>query len=76
MYKIRQVDYYDYRELREKAFRTKSQEDFNALGEWLERFNPWAWNGESYDIDGGYRLFPVYEDAGEDEVKIVRWEAR
>lgn len=56
-----QIGYYDYEELREAATRPgAAQDDINALGEWFSSFGSMYWNGESYDMDHGKRLFPVY----------------
>lgn len=53
---------YDYKELREKAIAfNATKEDRMALLEWFENYGTMYWNGESYDMDGGIRLFPIYE---------------
>ena len=61
---------YDYKELRDRAFKTRTQEDINALGEWMDLYGQDYWNGEVYDIDDGYSLRPIlkaveFEDNGE-----------
>lgn len=59
-------DYYDYKDLREAAISpAATQDDINALGRWFEHNGQDFWNGEHYDADNGYRLFPVYKEVGE-----------
>lgn len=60
---------YDFKELRENALNTRSQDDIDALGEWFDHYGKMCWNGEVYDADGFY-IKPVYtpiafEDSGE-----------
>ena len=61
---------YDYQELRDKAMETRDQKDIDALGEWMEVYGMDSWNGEVFDIDGGYSLRPIqkavdFEDNGD-----------
>lgn len=69
------ANYYEYEELRKKAL-SGNQEDINALGEWFEQYGDRYWNGEYYNADDGMRLFPVYEEAAEDEWELKRYEFR
>lgn len=70
------MTYYDYKELREKAMETRAQADIDALADWMQHYGERHWNGETYDIDDGYRLRPIYElaDAENEEYEIVGWE--
>lgn len=54
------VNRYNFEALREKALRTGSREDIEALGEWLLKYDSAAWNGEFWDIGDGHELRPVY----------------
>lgn len=66
---------YDYAELREAAIKfNATTEEVNALGEWFERYGRDSWNGEYFDADDGYRLFPVYKEVDEDEFELVGYE--
>ena len=51
---------YQYEELRKAALKKPSPEALGALGEWLEKYGDDYWNGESWDIDEGKRLRPIY----------------
>ena len=69
---------YDYKELRERAV-NGGADDVNALGEWFEKYGEMYWNGEYYDADDGYRLFPIFEthfdeDGDLDFVETVGYE--
>lgn len=55
------MSYYDYQELRARAMETRSTEDINALGEWMDNYGMDDWNGEVFDIGDGYSLRPIYE---------------
>lgn len=67
---------YDFEELREKALRTGSREDIEALVEWLQRYDPYAWNGESWDIGRGYSLHPLYNQIPNEngDYDLLGWE--
>lgn len=66
---------YDYQELREKAMNTRDQKDIDALGEWLEVYGMDSWNGEVFDIDGGYSLRPIQKAVDFDESgEPIQWE--
>lgn len=67
---------YDYKELREKALApTATKEDRLNLLYWFES-NDSTWNGEFYDMDGGWRLYPVYEEDEDCEFHLVDAEVR
>ena len=71
------VGKYEFEELAAKAMAFgASQEDINKLGEWFSNYGADFWNGESYDIDGSHRLFPVYKETEEEEFEIVGYEVR
>lgn len=67
--------YYDYIELREKAI-NGDQNAVNELGEWFSNYGGMYWNGEYYDADDGYRLYPIYEEVDEDDYELKGWELR
>jgi hypothetical protein len=66
---------YDYQELREKLNGKHTQDDVNALGEWLSQYGDDSWNGEYYDADG-LKIFPVYNQISEDEFDLVGYEIK
>lgn len=71
------MGYYDYAELRAAAIAPgAAQADVDALGEWLSSYGSMYWNGESYDIDDGKRLFPEYRETAPDEWEIVGYTIR
>lgn len=51
---------YRYEELREEATKNPTDENLAALGEWLQEYGGRDWNGESWGIENGHRLRPVY----------------
>lgn len=67
---------YDFEELKEAALKyNATQEEINSLGKWFEMYGyAQYWNGEFFDIDGLYRLFPAYEKINEDDYEIVGYE--
>lgn len=69
---MRFVGKYEYESLRDAALAGgATQEDIDALGEWLYRYNMSEWNGECWDIGGGRRVFPVYRQIDEDDFELV-----
>lgn len=70
-------DQYDFPELAERALRfNATQEDINALAEWLDRYDRRSWNGERYKIDADHDLYPIYEEVAPDEWEIIGYEIR
>ena len=69
---------YEYEELRAAALAPEATtEDRLALLEWFDRYDTADWNGEYYDMDDGYRLYPVYEhDEENDQYDVVDAEIR
>lgn len=65
---------YNYAELKEKAI-NGTEGDVNNLGEWFENYGLKFWNGEFYDADG-LRLYPIFEDVGQDEFEPVGYELK
>lgn len=58
---------YDYKELREKALAPNATFEGKAnLASWIDNYDPYAWNGESYDLDGGITMRPVYGEPDAD----------
>lgn len=70
------VHEYDYSRLRAEAIRTNTHEALEALWNWFDTYSPADWNGESYDMDGGLRLFPVYGEDNDGDFAIVGYEIR
>lgn len=56
---------YEYAEERRAAIENPTAENLAALADWLDAYDPQAWNGEYYDIDGK-RLTPIYGEEDED----------
>lgn len=53
---------YNYEELKEKAMAVNAtKEDRMALLNWFENYGNMYWNGECYNIENGYGLYPVCE---------------
>lgn len=61
--------YYDYNELKTRAI-NGDKNAVNELGEWFRNYGDMYWNGEYYDADDGFRLYPIYEKADEDEFEL------
>lgn len=72
------VGRYNYEELYAAAVAPDAtMDDIDALGEWFSRYGDSYWRGEYYELDHGYRLYPVYEgDIENDQYDIVGWEIR
>ena len=67
----------DYDKLVQKALSAEAtQGDLEALWNWFSEYGRKYWNGECYDIDGRRGLYPVYEQADEDEFQITGYEIR
>lgn len=54
------MGYYDYKELLEKAMESKSAKDIENLADWFRNYGMDFWNGESWSLENGDRLFPIY----------------
>jgi hypothetical protein len=68
---------YDYEDLKSKALAADAApEDLSALGEWFELYGDRYWNGEYFRVEGGHRLYPIYEEVEEDEFEIKGYELR
>lgn len=66
------MDIYDYSELAQKALAPDAtQEDINNLGEWFSRYGMDCWNGEYYSVDRGCSLYPVMQEVGYDDYKVI-----
>lgn len=74
----RRINRYSYKELRERAVSLDAtKDDLKALAIWFERWgveDRSSWNGESWDIDDGYRLYPISEEVYEGEFQVVGYE--
>lgn len=71
------MGYYDYKELREKAVRFGAQqEDIDALGKWFDKYGIDYWNGDYFDADDNYHLYPIYEELGNDCYEVNHYEFR
>ena len=74
--RIQTMSAYDYQELRDKAMETRNQKDIDALGEWLEVYGMDSWNGDVFDIDGGYSLRPILKPSScDDSGEPIQWDA-
>lgn len=60
--KDEKMNEYKYSDLRAAALADPTAENLAALGEWLQEYGGRDWNGESWDIENGHRLRPVYGD--------------
>ncbi|MBQ7818529.1 MAG: hypothetical protein IJ341_02410 [Bacteroidales bacterium] len=68
---------YDYETLRKNALAENStKEDRLALLEWCSEFLYAHFNGESYDIDNGLSLYPIYNEVEEGVFEVVDAEIR
>lgn len=55
---------------------TRTQEALENLACWCYAYGN-CWNGECYDIDDGYSLYPVYGEPDEDgDAEIIGYEIR
>lgn len=70
------VSYYEYEELRKKALNNGTQEDIDNLGEWFSKYGTIYWNGEYYNLDDGFKLYPVYKEKSDDEFELVGYEIK
>lgn len=68
--------YYDYEELKNKALSTGSAEDLKNLAEWFHFYGSDYWNGESWDLENGYSLYPIYEETEPDSWTETGYEIR
>ncbi len=60
---------YSFDELRARAVKADStREDRLELEKWLSAYDMHSWNGEYYDIDGGLKLYPIYDGPDEDDL--------
>ena len=66
------VNYFDYDELRAKALAPEAtKEDRLNLWYWFDEYGMEYWDGESYDMDDGLRLFPHYSLIEDQRGEIV-----
>lgn len=71
---------YDFEDLKEKALApTATQDDIDALGEWLNKYDVPSYNGESFYLydENDHRqgsIYPEWNDPDEnDQSEIIRW---
>lgn len=63
---------YEYEELKNKALDiSATQEDLTALGDWFGLYGSMFWDGESYEVEGDTRLYPIYLVKGEDDYDVI-----
>ena len=55
------MDYYDYNNLYVKAVKGRRNEDMANLAEWFNIYGTDFWNGESWELESGERLYPLYD---------------
>ena len=71
------ISAYNYKELREKATaQNATAGDRLNLFFWFEAYGGSYWNGEFYDMDDGWRLYPVYEEDEDGELELIDAEIR
>lgn len=67
----------EYRELRVAALSpVATAGDRLALYEWMEQNCMSDWNGECFDIDDRYELWPVYDDDEAEDAELIDAEVR
>lgn len=77
---------YQYADLLKQALKTESQEDLQALADWMDAYDSRSWNGEAYNLDNGMMLYKIFDpdndwdaydngDLDGDDLKY-RWEVR
>lgn len=78
MMQTRHYDYYSYQDLEKIVLSgTAEQIDIDTLGGWFEQYGSLYWNGESYEINSEFRLWPVYSEPDEyEDVEILGYELR
>lgn len=47
-----------------------------ALVEWFELYDIYSWNGECYDLEDGYSLYPILEEQPDGDFVLVDAEIR
>lgn len=71
------ISYYSYNELRAAATANPTFENLDNLARWFDIYGMRYWNGESYGMDDGLRLYPIYGDEDEDgDFPIIDYEIR
>ena len=55
---------------------TATKEDRLALYEWFSNYDSRSWNGECFDLEDGYSLYPIWEEIAEDDFVVVDAEIR
>lgn len=75
---VKHFHYYSYEELVAKATSADAEQiDIDTLGAWFRQHGWMYWNGESYEINREYRLFPVYSEPDENgDLEILHYEIR
>lgn len=68
---------YEYAEARRAAIENPTAENLTALADWLDAYDPQAWNGEYYDLGDGKELRPIYGAPDEyGDVEVTGYEIR
>ena len=73
---------YDYASLRQSAMDHRcddlAEQTAEALANWMSAFDDGSWNGECYDVDNGWYLYPVYADEPDEDdcYPVLYWELR
>lgn len=71
------TDEYRYEEIANEAIADPTDENLERLWNWFEAFGQERyWNGESYEVKDGIRLYPIYTEVRVDEYEIIGYELR
>lgn len=65
------MTYYDYKELEIKALENPTKENLANLWKWFEQWGTSYWNGECYQVNQHYGLYPVFKITIDDDFEIV-----
>lgn len=70
---MKEVSYYNYKELVEKATAFgATKEDRLNLFNWFECYGSCYWHGDHYSMENGVRLYPIYKwDDEEGDYEVV-----
>ena len=64
-------NYYNFRDLLNTAEDEHNLKAWQAVAEWLSKYDPDSWNGSEWDLGNGSSLRPVYGDPVNDMYPIT-----
>ena len=64
--------YYELYELKNAVMDEPTDENINALADWLQVYGRLFWRKKYFDLDD-FRLYPLYEKV-DGEIEITGWE--